>query len=82
MKMKTASPQQRVLDALRDGILAWDDLKGVTKANDERLGFTLGELLDLRKIWTAERNGLRVYGIEKRTGLVPRFSNPGRRSTD
>ncbi len=80
--MKTSPRQQRVLDALRDGILAWDDLKGVTKANDEKLGFTLGELLDLRKIWTAERNGLRVYGIEKRTGLVPRFSNPGRRSTD
>ena len=82
MKMKTASPQQRVLDALRDGILAWDDLKGVTKANDERLGFTLGELLDLRKIWTAERNGLRIYGIEKRPGLVPRFFNTRRRPTN
>ncbi len=80
--MSTASPQQRVLDALQDGVLTWDELKGVTKTNDERLGFTLGELLDLRKIWTAQRNDSRVYGIEKRTGLVPRFTHPQRRSTD
>jgi len=80
--MSAASPQYRVLDALERGMLTWDDLKGVAKVNDDALGFTLGELLDLRKIWTAERNGLRVYGIERRTGLVPRFSNTGRRSTD
>ncbi len=80
--MSPASPQQRLLDALRGGILTWDALKAVTKINDESLGFTLGELLDLRKIWTAERNGLRVYGVERRTGLVPRFANMGRRSTD
>jgi hypothetical protein len=80
--MSTASPQQRVLNALRHDILTWDALKGVTKAKDDALGFTLGELLDLRKIWTAERNGLRIYGIERRTGLVPRFSNTGKRSTD
>ncbi len=80
--MRSSSPQQRVLDALQDGILTWDDLKGVTKVSDDKLGSTLGELLDLRKIWTAERNELRVYGIERRTGLVPRFSNMGRRSTD
>jgi hypothetical protein len=71
-----------VLDALQDGILTWDDLKGVTKVSDDKLGSTLGELLDLRKIWTAERNELRVYGIERRRGLVPRFFNTGRRSTD
>ncbi len=81
-KKSAAPPHKRVLDALRDGILTWDDLKGATKANDDSLGFTLGELLDLRKIWTAERNGLRVYGVERRTGLVPRFANMGRRSTD
>ncbi len=80
--MSTASPQQRVLDALQDGVLTWDELKGVTKTNDERLGFTLGELLDLRNIWTAQRNDSRVYGIEKRTGLVPRFTYAQRRSTD
>ncbi len=82
-KKSAAPPQKRVLDALRDdSILTWDDLKGVTKASDDALGFTLGELLDLRKIWTEERDGLRVYGIERRTGLVPRFANMGRRSTD
>jgi hypothetical protein len=71
-----------VLDALQDGILTWDDLKDVTKVSDDKLGSTLGELLDLRKIWTAQRNELRVYGIERRRGLVPRFFNTGRRSTD
>lgn len=80
--MSASPPQQRVLDALQDGILTWDALKGVTKVTDERLGFTLGELLDLRKIWTAQRNDTRVYGIEKRTGLVPRFTYAQRRSTD
>ncbi len=80
--MSASPPQQRVLDALQDSILTWDALKYVTKINDERLGFTLGELLDLRKIWTAEQNDTRVYGIEKRTGLVPRFTHPQRRSTD
>ncbi len=80
--MSAASPRERVLDALQDSILTWDELRAVTKINDERLGFTLGELLDLRKIWTVERNELRVYGIERRRGLVPRFFNTGRRSTD
>ena len=81
-KLSAPSPQKRVLDALRDSSLTWDDLKDTTKVNDDSLGYILGELLDLRKIWTAERNGLRIYGIEKRTGLVPRFFNTGRRSTD
>ncbi len=80
--MSAASPQQRVLDALRDGILTWDDLKDAANVNDDSLGYILCELLDLRKIWTAERNGLRVYGVARRTGLVPRFANMGRRSTD
>ncbi len=74
--------QQRVLDALQDGILTWDDLRGVTKVNDESLGSTLNELFDLRKIWTAERDGIRIYGIEKRPGLVPRFFNTRRRPTN
>ncbi len=80
--MSTASSQHRVLDALEGGTLTWDDLKGVAKVNDEALGFALGVLLDLRKIWTGERTGVRVYGIERRTGLVPRFSHSLRRSTD
>ena len=57
-----ASSQQRVLDALEGGPLTWDDLKGVAKVNDEALGFALGALLDLRKVWTAQRNDTRVYG--------------------
>ncbi len=60
----------------------WNDLKGVAKVNDEALGFALGALLDLRKIWTAQRNDTRAYKIERRTGLVPRLSHPQRRSTD
>ncbi len=80
--MSAASPRERLLDALQDGILTWDALKAVTKINDERLGFALGELLNLRKIWTAQKNDTRVYGIEKRTGLVPRFTYAQRRSTD
>ncbi len=80
--MSATPPRKRVLDALQDSILTWDDLRAVTKIGDERLGFTLGELLDLRKIWTAQRNETRVYGIEKRTGLVPRFTYAQRRATD
>ncbi len=82
-KKSAAPPQKRVLDALRDdSILTWDALKGAANANDDALGYILGELLDLRKIWTADRNGLRIYGIERRKGRVPRFFNTGRRSTD
>ncbi|HYJ46399.1 MAG TPA: hypothetical protein VEV81_07270 [Pyrinomonadaceae bacterium] len=80
--MSRVSPQERILGALQGGLRTWNDLKELTKINDERLGFTLGELLDLRKIWTAQKNDVRVYGIERRVGLVPRFHNLRRRSTD
>jgi len=80
--IKTISQQQRVVDALQSGLRTWDDLKELAKLNDERLGFALGELLDLRKIWTAEKNGVRVYGLERRANLVPRFPPPQRRLTD
>ena len=80
--MSHVSPQQRVLNALQSGLQTWESLKAATKLNDERLGFTLGELLDLRQIWTVEKQGVRVYGIERRTGLVARVSHPQRRSTD
>ena len=81
-KMGNATPQQRILDALQDGLCTWDDLKGIVKMNEERLGLTLGELLGLRKIWTAQKNGVRVYGIERRLGLVPRLVYQQQRSTD
>ena len=81
---KTMNPrQQKILDALQASLRTWDELRALTKINEEGLGFTIGELLDLRKIWTEERDGVRVYGIERRTGLVPRsFAHPQRRAGD
>ena len=79
--MNANSPQQRILNVLEKGLRTWDDLKELTKLNEERLGFSLGELFDLRKIWTAQKNGVRVYGIERRTGLAPRY-HLQRRATD
>lgn len=74
--------QERILAVLQDGLRTWDDLKGLTRINEERLGVTLGELLSLRKIWTAHKNDVRVYGLERRTGLVPRLAHQRQRSTD
>lgn len=76
------SRQQKILEALNEGARTWEYLRGLTKMNDDNLGFTLGELLSLRKIWTVQRNDVRVYGIERRTGLVPRYGHPQRRVTD
>jgi hypothetical protein len=53
--MDSLTPQQRILSVLEDGARTWDALKGLTKINEERLGFSLGELLGLRKIWTMIR---------------------------
>lgn len=78
----TTLRQERVLNALQTGARTWDELRQVTKISEEGLGFTIGELLDLRKIWTAQRGDVRIYGIEKRSGLVPRFGHPQRRATD
>jgi hypothetical protein len=78
----TMSPQQKVLEALEEKARTWEELRALTKISDERLGFTIGDLLDLRKIWTVERGDVRVYGIERRTGLVPRFHHPLRRAGD
>ena len=74
--------QERILNALRSGIRTWTELREDTKLSDERLGNALNDLFDLRKIWTGERNGVRIYGVERRTDLVPRFPSPQRRSTD
>jgi hypothetical protein len=83
-KAATASklPQQKVLDQLQGGVRTWDELRALIKINDDHLGFMLLELLNQRKIWTAQKNEVRVYGLERRTGLVPRFAYPQRRSTD
>jgi hypothetical protein len=74
---------QKVLDQLQAGARTWDQLRALTKFNDEILGLTILELLNLRKIWATQKNEVRVYGLERRIGLVPRFSQPERRrSTD
>ena len=80
--MSSARPPQRVLEAIRSGACSWDGLRAVTKLNDDRLGTALAELLDARLIWTAEQNGGRVYGLERRRGLVPRGAHPRRRAGD
>jgi hypothetical protein len=74
--------QQKVLDQLQEGGCTWDQLRALTKINDDNLGFTIMELLNLRKIWTIRRSDVRVYGIERRTGLVPRFAHEQRRAGD
>jgi hypothetical protein len=78
----TTLRQQKILDALQGGARTWDELRAQTKATEEGLGFAIGELLDMRKIWTGERGGVRVYGIERRAGLAPRFAHPLRRAGD
>lgn len=74
--------QQQVLDQLQDRARTWDELRRSLKINNEGLGFTIGALLSLRKIWTEHKNDIRVYGLERRSGLVPRSSYLQRRSTD
>jgi hypothetical protein len=74
--------QQKVLEQLRDSESTWDQLRQRTKINEDNLGLTIWELLTLRRIWTVQRDGVRVYGIERRKGLVPRFGREGRRTTD
>jgi hypothetical protein len=73
---------QKVLDQLQGGARTWEQLRALTKFNDDILGLTILELLNLRKIWATQKNDVRVYGLERRIGLVPRFSHPERRSTD
>lgn len=80
--MTNRHPRQRILKVLEDGALRWNDLKKLANLSDESLGYTLGELLDLRQIWTVEKNDVRIYGIERRLGLVPRYHHGNRRSTD
>lgn len=75
-------PQELVLKALREGVRTWGELKDLTRLNDERLGSTLSELFDLRKIWTLDKGDSRIYGLERRTDRVPRFPHPRLRSTD
>lgn len=74
--------QQQVLTQLQGRVRSWDELRKLLKINDDGLGLTILELLNLRKIWVAKKNDVRFYGLEKRLGLVPRFSHPQRRSTD
>ena len=65
--------RQKVLAQLEGGSRTWDELRALTKVSDEGLGFAIGELLDLRKIWTGQRGDERVYGIERRAGARRRM---------
>lgn len=71
---------------MKDDVRTWETLKKLGKVNDEGLGFTLGELLGLRKIWTEiwtiEENDVRVYGLDRREGLLPRASHQSGRAAD
>ena len=80
--IKMIDRRQKVLAQLEGGLRTWDELRALTKVSDENLGFAIGELLDLRKIWTGQMGDDRVYGIEKRTGLVPRFAHGPTRAGD
>ncbi len=75
MSTVRSSAEQRVLDALQPKPCSWDELRAAAKLGEDALGNVIGVLLDARKIWTAEQeqSGVRVYGIERRTGLVPRI---------
>jgi len=75
-------PQQKVLDQLQGEARTWNELRALIKINDDDLGFIILELLNQRKVWTTQKNDVRVYGLERRTGLVPRLSYWQRRSTD
>jgi hypothetical protein len=74
--------QQKVLNQLQGGVRTWTELRTLIKINDDDLGFIILELMNQQKIWTTLKNDVRVYGLERRTGLVPRFSCPQQRSTD
>lgn len=80
--MRAETPQQRVLAALRAGERDWAYLKAAAQLNDERLGLTLNALLSDRLIWTVQHNDQRLYGLERRQGLVPRFPTRKRRADD
>jgi hypothetical protein len=81
-RMESLTSQQRILCALEGGVRNWDELKGLTYIQEDLLGINIGQLLGLRKIWTAHENDVRVYGIERRKGLVPRASHQSRRAAD
>ena len=74
--------QEKILAVLQGVVLTGDELRDVTKMSEEGLGFAIGELLDPRRIWTGQRDEVRVYGIERRAGQVPRFGYELRRATD
>ena len=74
--------QQKVLEHLQGGACTWQQLRAQIAVNDDNLGFVILELLNQRKIWTVQKNDVRVYGLERRSGLAPRFSYPQRRVTD
>ena len=81
-QVKLTLNQKKVLDVLEGGVRTWEELRALIKISDDHLGLRLGELLNMRKIWTGQRNNVRVYGIERRTGLMPRLIHELRRESD
>jgi hypothetical protein len=75
------STRQKILEQLQGGACTWDGLRELTKLNADNLGFIIMELLNQRKIWTVQKGDVRVYGIERRTGLVARFAHERRRAS-
>ncbi|MDT4967209.1 MAG: hypothetical protein QOJ64_1946 [Acidobacteriota bacterium] len=74
--------QQKILGYLQEGVRSWDQLRSLLRVNDDRLGFMILTLLNERKIWTAQKKGVRVYGLERRSGIAPRAFHPERRSPE
>jgi hypothetical protein len=74
--------QRKILEQLQEGERTWGDLRESTKIDDENVGLPLAELLDLREIWTIQRDHGRVYGIERRTASETRFAPQQRRAGD
>ncbi|MDQ3746246.1 MAG: hypothetical protein M3444_17880 [Acidobacteriota bacterium] len=80
--MKLIDRRQKVLAQLDGGARTWGELRALTRVSDDNLGIAIGELLDLRKIWTGQSGDERVYGLERRKGLAPRFAHERRRAGD
>jgi hypothetical protein len=54
-------PQQRVLDAIREGSRTWEEIAAATRLGDKRLGLIFIDLLDRKKVKVVYREGVRLY---------------------
>jgi hypothetical protein len=81
--------EQIVLDDLRGGtrtqvqlLAALNNNPARIKFNFDKLGAILLPLLGRRQIWTRSSGDDRIYGLEKRLGVVPRATSVHRRYDD